>query len=382
MIGLIRTVSALHRERYGGEPLIAIAPGRVNLIGEHTDYNDGFVLPMAIDRYTAVAATARDDDEIRAFSTAFADEAAFSLADERIEQPREWQSYLKSIAFSLLDARVALSGADLTIASDVPLGSGLSSSASFEMAAGSALAAVSDTSVDPVDLALAGQRGEHRYVGIRCGIMDQLVVSTAEAGHAMLIDCRTLQSRALPLAPHWGVAVCDSLVRRELAGSAYNERRDDCEKAAQVFGVRALRDLTRAELEAGAKNLEPRVLRRALHVVDENERTLQAAQALENGDAFGFGELMTSSHGSLRDLYEVSTPELDELTALCLDVPGVFGARLTGGGFGGSVIALLERSAMDALKTRLAMAYYAPREETPAIFAVEPAAGVRFVSNP
>jgi len=382
MIELIKRVSALHRERYGGEPMIVVAPGRVNLIGEHTDYNSGFVLPMAIDRYTAVAVTTRDDDVVRGFSTAFDDDVTFTLKDARTLQQRDWTAYLKGIAFALLDRGVALTGCDMTIASDVPIGAGLSSSASFEMGVGAALAAASDVTIDPVELALTGQQSEHRYVGIRCGIMDQLVVSTAESGHAMLIDCRTLVSRALPLRSSWSVVVADSLVRRELAASEYNERRADCEAAAKAFGVRALRDLTRAQLEDGANRLEPRILRRALHVVDENERTLQAASALENGDGAQFGALMKASHESLRTLYEVSTPELDELSALCSGVSGVFGARMTGGGFGGSVVALVERTAVDALKERLAMAYYAPREESPAIAAVEPAAGVRFVSNP
>jgi galactokinase len=381
MIGLVRNVSAVHRERYGDEPMVVLAPGRVNLIGEHTDYNDGFVLPIAIDRYTAVAVSPRDDETVRGYSAAFDDEVTFSLADTREQQPREWTAYLKGIVFALLDSGTELVGCDMTIASDVPLGAGLSSSASFEIAVGAALLAVSNVTMDPVDLALAGQRSEHKYVGIRCGIMDQLAVSTSEPGHAMLIDCRTLQTSEVRVPEQWCVAVCDSLTRHELAGSEYNERRRDCETAARTLGVRALRDASTADLEAARSRMEERVFRRASHVIAENARTLEAAQAVAAGDGVRAGALMNASHESLRTLYEVTTPELDELASLCRDVPGVFGARMTGGGFGGSVVALLDRNASEELKRRLAMAFYGPRDEAPAVFVVEPAAGVRLVSK-
>ncbi|MBV9271106.1 MAG: galactokinase [Candidatus Eremiobacteraeota bacterium] len=381
MIALVRNVSAIHRARYGAEPLVAVAPGRVNLIGEHTDYNDGFVFPIAIDRYTAVAVTPRDDDTVVAYSTAFNEETTLSLGDVRERQPRDWSAYLKGIAFSLLDSGCELSGCDLTIGSDVPLGAGLSSSASFEVATGSALLASSNVSMDPVDLALAAQRSEHEYVGIRCGIMDQLAVSVSEAGYAMLLDCRTLQRREIAMPRQWCVAVCDSLTRHQLAGSEYNDRRRDCETAAQTMGVPALRDATMDDLERVRARLDDRVFRRAKHVIAENDRTLDAAQALADADGKNFGDLMAASHESLRTLYEVSTPELDELVQICSTVAGVFGARMTGGGFGGSVVALLQRDAAEELARRLAMAFYAPREETSAVFIVEPAAGARLVSK-
>ena len=383
---LVARASALHRERYGAQAQIAVAPGRVNLIGEHTDYNDGFVLPMAIDRYTAVAFSPRDDRVVRGYSAAFDAEIEFSLNDVREPQPREWGAYLKGIAFALLDRGIALEGCDLTILADVPLGAGLSSSASFEISAGMALLANAGQTLGAADLALAGQTSEHRYVGIRCGIMDQLVVASAEAGHALLIDCRSLQTQPIAMPSRWCVAVCDSLVRHELAGSAYNERRDDCERAVAMLavrlpGVRALRDVDIAMLDAASDELEERVYRRALHVVEENVRTLNAADALRSGDGVRLGELMRQSHASLRDLYQVTIPELDELAEICAQVDGVYGARMTGGGFGGSIVALLERDAAEALVHHAGFAYYAARDERPAISIVEPASGALLLSN-
>jgi len=383
---LVARASALHRERYGSQAQVAVAPGRVNLIGEHTDYNDGFVLPMAIDRYTAVAFSPRDDRIVRGYSAAFDAEIEFDLGETRERQPREWSAYFKGIAFALLDRGIALEGCDLTILADVPLGSGLSSSASFEIAVGTALLANAGQTLSTVELALAGQASEHRYVGIRCGIMDQLAVASAEAGHALLIDCRSLETQPIAMPARWCVAVCDSLVRHELAGSTYNERREDCERAVAMLavrfpGVRALRDVDIAMLDAASGVLEERVYRRALHVVEENVRTLSAADALRTGDGMRFGELMRQSHASLRDLYEVTIPELDELAEICAQVDGVYGARMTGGGFGGSVVALLERDAAEELVQRAGFAYYAARDERPAISIVEPASGALLLSN-
>lgn len=386
MRDLIARVSALHYERYGEEPQVAVAPGRVNLIGEHTDYNDGFVLPMAIDRYTAVAFSPRDDEGLCAYSSAYDAEASLTLGDSRSVERGDWSAYLAGITYALLDRGVALDGCNLTIAGDVPLGAGLSSSASFEMAVGTALLANSGQTLDAMDLARAGLTGEHRYVGIRCGIMDQVAVSAGESGHALLIDCRSLETQAVPVPASWCVAICDSLVRRKLASSQYNERRDDCERAVAVLAaqhrqVRALRDVDLAMLEASRPNMDDRAYMRALHVVNENARTLDAAQALRDHDGARLGKRMGESHVSLRDLYDVSIPELDELVELCEQTNGVYGARMTGAGFGGSVVAVLERAAAQALMERIALAYYAARDEVPAISVVEPVGGATLLTN-
>lgn len=358
------SLRAAFRERYDGRGArLFRAPGRVNLIGEHTDYNDGFVLPMAIERETIVAAAPRTDRTVRVHSLNLDESAEFDL-DAAVERRRGgWLDYVEGVA-RILDEGARLAGADLLILSDVPLGAGLSSSASLEISVGLALASLSGTDVDGVRLALAGQRAEHEYVGTKCGIMDQFTAAMARAGHALLIDCRTLHATHIPLDTSGVVvAICDTNVKHELSTSEYNRRREECEQGVRSLrsvlpSIRALRDVSVEEFERHAPRVLPDTIRRRCrHVVTENARTLAAAEALGRGDLTELGRLMNLSHSSLRDDYEVSCPELDALAEIALSVDGVLGSRMTGGGFGGSTVSLVRRDALEDFKKVVAAEY-------------------------
>jgi galactokinase len=311
------------------------APGRVNLIGEHTDYNDGFVLPAAIDRFTTIEATPRDDGRVHVESLGESDDFAL----DAIERTGTWRDYVRGVVALVAPAR----GATLRIESTVPRGGGLSSSASLEVAVGRAL----DAALPGEQLALLAQRAENEFVGVPCGIMDQFSVALARAGHALLLDCRDRSYRHIPIPDDVAIVVCDSRVRRRLAESGYADRRRACEAAAAQLGVPALRDATLEQVET----LDDETLcRRARHVVTENARTLAAAAALERGDLDAVGALMLESHVSMRDDFEIVPPRLDELAAVVRDVPGCRGSRLTGGGFGGCTVALVDEPAVGAVR--------------------------------
>jgi len=336
--------------RFGSSAtFITRAPGRINLIGEHTDYNDGFVLPMAIDRAVWIALRPRTDRRVRVHSLDFDQPCDCSLDDLR-KGNGDWSEYVKGVAWALIEACHRLSGWEGVVAGDVPIGSGLSSSAAMELAAARAFAAVSGLAWDPARMALIGQRAENGWVGVNCGIMDQLISAAGQAGHALLIDCRSLASQAVPLPAGYRFLVLDSAAPRTLAGSAYNQRRAECEAAVRRLqvaypGITALRDMTPAMLAAEAGRLDPVELKRARHVVTENERVLRSVEALRSGRAATLGELMLASHASLRDDYQVSSAELDALVAVAMDTPGVIGARMTGAGFGGCAVAMVEENA-------------------------------------
>jgi galactokinase len=350
------------RRRFGSAPRLFLAPGRVNLIGEHTDYNDGFVLPLAIDRVTIVAAAPRADRVVRAFSTAMNTEVEVNLEDLPHPLRGTFGDFVEGMARVLELAGVRLTGADLLIESDVPTGAGLSSSAALEIALGLALLAVSGQALTPETLALAGQRAEHEFVGTLCGVMDQLVVALGQRDHALLLDCRSLEHQLVPLDEARAVLlVSDTQVKHAHASSGYNCRRRECERAVSVLravlpGVRALRDVTSEGLDANEHLLPEPERRRARHVVSENARTLRAADALRRGDLGELGELMFASHRSLRDDYEVSVPELDCLVEAAAACPGVFGARMTGGGFGGCTVTLVEPAQAERVAGELARA--------------------------
>jgi galactokinase len=348
------------QSRFAASPRVFSAPGRVNLIGEHTDYNDGFALPMAIDRRTYVLAAPRADRKVVAHSQNLGQD--FELELDRPGPPRRgsWGDYVEGVVRALLDAGFPLQGASLLIASDVPAGAGLSASAALELSVGLAMTVLGGTpEPDRIALALAGQKAEHEYVGTRCGIMDQFVSALGRAGSAVLIDCRSLEPRAvaMPLAEAV-LVVCDTRVKHALASSAYNQRRHECEagvaRLRAVFPeIRALRDVTREGLQAQRALLSEVVYRRCLHVVSENERTLRAAAALVRGDLEEMGRLMNESHRSLRDDYEVSCAELDFAVELALTEPNLYGARMTGGGFGGCTISLCRPEAAERLVARI-----------------------------
>ena len=345
---------------FGASPRLFSAPGRINLIGEHTDYNDGFVLPMAIELRTYVAACARDSRRLTVKSLERDGIAQIDLDAPGSKRRGTWFDYVEGTARALLERGYPLRGADLLIRSDVPLGGGLSSSAALEMSVGFALCSISGVDPDRTELARAGQQAEHEYVGTLCGIMDQYVSAMARADHGLLIDCRTLGTDAIPLPlGDAAILVCDSGVRHELASSAYNERRRECERAAALLGAASLRDVTAAALDRAPAGLSDVLLRRARHVVTENARTLSAADAFRRRDLERAGRLMLESHASLRDDYEVSCPELDCLVAAATPLEGVYGARMTGGGFGGSAIVLLRADRVQAALRELEGVYRA-----------------------
>lgn len=361
---LASTITQAFAARFGAAPtFVARAPGRVNLIGEHTDYNEGFVLPMAIDRAAWLALRPRSDRHVCVHSLDFDQTVTFALADLH-RDGAGWAEYLKGVAWALQEAGLPLAGWEGVMAGDVPVGAGLSSSAAVELATARAFAAVSGLTWDAAAMARLCQRAENAWVGVNCGIMDQLISAAGVAGHALLIDCRSLAVQPVPLPAGAEVVVLYSAAPRTLASSAYNQRRAECEAAVARLqtlypGITALRDVTPAMLAAGAAWLRPTELRRARHIVSENERVLASAAAMQQGDLAGLGAAMTASHASLRDDYAVSSRELDLLVALALAQPGVWGARLTGAGFGGCAIALAAAGQGEAAAAAVMASYRA-----------------------
>jgi galactokinase len=361
------------------------APGRVNLIGDHTDYNDGFVMPMAIAFSTWVTSAPRSDRTVSLFSENFSEGMDFDLDEQSPHAQGHWSDYVKGIAITLERTGHRLHGGDLRIRSEVPIGSGLSSSAALEVASGFALLTNSGLIVDLTELARVCQRAENEFVGIRCGIMDQFVSCYGQAGKALLLDCRSLEYKLLPL-PDALVAVCNTMVKHSLATSQYNVRRRECEAAVRHFaqshpGVRALRDVTEADLKLYGDGLSEVIHRRSRHVITENARVLAGGAALEKGDLIALGQLMNSSHRSLRDDYEVSCKELDLMVELAQAVPGVYGARMTGGGFGGSTVNLIAPENVDEFRETVARGYEAATGLTPEIYICSASEGVEEVNG-
>jgi galactokinase len=334
---------------------IVRAPGRVNLIGEHTDYNDGFVLPMAIDRAIWIALSPRPDRLVRVHSLDFAESAEFSI--DRLEKQAGWIEYLKGVAWALQEAGHTLVGFDAVVAGDVPIGAGLSSSAAWELAAARGFAFTSEFAWDAAQMALLSQRAENKWVGMNCGIMDQMISAAGQANHALLIDCRSLATQSVPVPPGVAVVVLDTATRRGLVDSAYNERRWQCEAVAQFFSVKALRDVTLDQLNEKRDRLDRVAYRRALHVISENDRTLQAVEAMKRGAAIELGQLMQLSHLSLRDDFEVSSRELNIMVECAEHQSSCYGARMTGAGFGGCAVALARQDAAEAFSAGVAAEY-------------------------
>jgi galactokinase len=373
------------RERFGYPPQrLFRAPGRVNLIGEHTDYNDGFVLPMAIDRAVWVAVAPRTDRQVRAVALSLGpDEAlSFSLDGVQPDPVMRWSNYIRGVLALLERAGHRLGGLDLVFAGDVPIGAGLSSSAAVEVAVATAACHLFGLDLPQIELARLCQQAEHEFAGTQCGLMDQLISVLGQEGHALLIDCRHLTWQPVPLPAGVAVVVCDTSKRRGLADSAYNERRRECEEGARRLGVAALRDLDVERFEARAGQLPPLLHKRCRHVVYENDRTCRAVEALRRGDAATTGRLMNESHTSLRDLYEVSCDELDLMAALAQSQPGCWGARMTGAGFGGCVVALVEGSAAEAFSQTVATRYERQAQRTPALYVCQASAGAGPVPDP
>ncbi len=374
---------------YGRPPQwMAAAPGRVNVIGEHTDYNDGFVLPMAIDRYTIVAAAPSLDraDSIQLRSTI--GNGAISLDLNKSLRPGtkgEWSNYPAGVVAGFVARGAKLQGFDALIHSTVPLGGGLSSSAALEVSTATLLEIITGQTLDPVDKALLCQKAEHDYAGMPCGIMDQFISVMGRKDHLLLLDCRTRKPELVPMTdPSVSLLITNTNVKHELTSGEYAKRRAQCEQAAKSLGVSSLRDATAEMLQRARGNMDDVAFRRARHVIGEIERTVKAAQAVRASDWPKLGELMYASHESLRDDYEVSCDELDEVVKIAREIGpkgGVIGCRMTGGGFGGCTVALIQSSQVDAISAKVASEYERRTKIKPSLFVSRPAAGATVIKS-
>jgi galactokinase len=365
--------------------VVVRAPGRVNLIGEHTDYNDGFVFPVAIDRYVVFAARARSDNRAVIRSISFDEDTEFTI-NRGLEAKGHWSDYIMGMVSEFRDINLRLGGFEATIAGNVPLGAGLSSSAAVEMAVGRGLLELFDISMPGPKLAIVGQQAENRFVGVNCGIMDQFVSANGREGHALYLDCRDLSFELVPIADEdVRIVICNSGVKRGLTESSYNQRREACEDGvcqlalATGLAFHALRDVSRDHLEDYRGALTEEIYARCRHVVTEIERTSAAVEALKGGDLSAFGMAMAESHNSLRDDYEVSGPELDQLVKIADGVDGVYGARMTGAGFGGCIVCLTHKDAVDDLVAAVQRQYTAKSEYEGEVYACSAVNGVERV---
>jgi galactokinase len=372
------------RSLYNSDPQVFSAPGRVNLIGEHTDYNEGFVLPMAIERRTYVAGAPSGNSKIRVRSLTLGESFQFDLEHPGPKKRGSWLDYVEGTARALMDRGIPVAGADLLIDSNVPTGAGVSASAALELAVGIALAKLGGTAEpDRIKLALAGQAAEHQYVGTMCGIMDQYIAALGKQDGALLIDCRTLETKTVPIQLEGvSILICDTRVKHELSSSEYNLRRAECLRGSNILakslpGVRTLRDVSVADFERLATQLPGVVRSRCRHVVTENARTLAAVEALTAGDLEKMGKLMTQSHVSLRDDYQVSCEELDVAADLASAEEGVYGSRMTGGGFGGCTVTLLKNEAIERVSSAVKGAFAARGWKEPELFASTACEGAR-----
>jgi len=379
--GSARTVAERFLAVYGTSPSgLFRAPGRVNLIGEHTDYNDGFVMPVAIDFSCYSAIRSRSDRTLSVYSQQFQENIEFNL-DRLVGPPKKhWSDYVRGVAAVLRDEGYPLKGADLLIDGQVPIGSGLSSSASIEVSSALALTSLGGITVPLGTLARLCQRAENEYTGARCGIMDQFVSCFGRQDQALLLDCRSLEMTYLALPPNVCLVICNTMVRHELAAGEYNERRASCERSIEAIrkflpNIRALRDLTLEDLEKYGSLLSEIDFRRCRHVITENARVIDAKEALGHVDLARFGQLMYQSHNSLNHDYEVSCRELNLMVSLARNLPGVYGARMTGGGFGGCTINLVEREAVTEFQTSVAHEYEKLTDLSPQISASSAAGG-------
>lgn len=377
---LEQQIVQVFEKRYATSPALVVrAPGRVNLIGEHTDYNDGFVLPLAIDRAAWIALRPTDDQRVTVHSLDFGESDVFDL-DHLDQKPGSWADYVRGVAWALRQHGYATAGWQGVMAGDVPVGAGLSSSAALELAVARAFCAVAGWPWDASRMALIGQYAENKWVGVNCGIMDQMISAAGVAGHALLIDCRSLDNTPIPLPAGTAVVVLDTATRRGLVDSAYNERRAQCEAAARHFRVTALRDISVVQLEAAQPELDALTYRRARHVVTENDRVLQACDAMRAGDALTLGRLLDASHVSLRDDFQVSNRELDTIVEIAAAHPACLGARMTGAGFGGCAVALVADEGAEAFVASVVQAYAAATGLTPRVYVCQASNGAEVVT--
>jgi galactokinase len=388
--GLVKRAADRFKERYGRETeWIVAAPGRVNIIGEHIDYNDGFVLPMAIDRYCVFAAAANGSSDAKVFSAATDDETTIPLWSSSAARSGEvrkhghWSNYVAGVISGCSARGMRPAGFDAVVESEVPVGGGLSSSAAIEVATATLIEAMTGVSLDPIEKALLCQKAEHEYAGVPCGIMDQFASVMCRPDHLMLLDCRSQQIEHIPLSdPNITVLIVNTNVKHELSGGEYAERRSQCESAARKLGVASLRDASLERLESKRSELSDVEYRRARHAIGEIARTVEAAAAIRAEKWPKVGELMYASHNSLRDDYEVSCAELDLLVELARQIGpagGVIGSRMTGGGFGGCTVSLVEAAKVDEVARRLSQSYRVKTGIEPSILMSRPARGAHVV---
>ena len=375
-------------EIYGVPPqTIVRAPGRVNLIGEHTDYNDGYVLPIAIDRDILIGAAPSAEPTVCLYSVNFDRISMFSLDDIMRDPVNDWSDYPRGVAYMLQKRRKKIGGANLVIQGDIPLAAGLSSSAALEVASAMAFQALDEFEMSGPEMALLCQAAENEFVGVNCGIMDQFISRLGRKNHALFIDCRTLEHEAVPL-PEDGikVIVADTLKKRGLVDSEYNVRRAQCEEAVSILrtylpSIKALRDVTAPDFRRYGRELPPTVRRRAEHVIMENSRVLESVEALRHGKLALFGRLMNQSHESLCDKYEVSCRELNALAEAAWRIPGVYGSRMTGAGFGGCTVSLVAADAVEEFLERVPAEYRARIGVTPSVYVCTPEGGAEVLMN-
>ncbi len=371
-----------YREQFGQSPILAAsAPGRVNLIGEHTDYNDGFVLPIAIDKRIGIAGSPRDDAQVRLYSLNFKCGENFSI--DSLTKEDKWTDYIKGVIHELLKAGHRVKGFNAVLYGDIPQGSGLSSSAAIEVATAFFLAQTYQLALSPEETATLCQRAENQFVGMNCGIMDQFISRLGTTDHALHIDCRDLSYHQIPFQiDGYTIAICNSHVKHKLVDSPYNERRAQCEEGVRLLktkieGITALRDVSAAQLEEHTASLPPVVFQRCKHVVTENERVIQAVRVLQEGDLHSFGALLNQSHDSLRDDYAVSCSEVDRLVDIARSVDGTMGSRITGGGFGGCTVNIVKESALEHFQKVVLEEYARHTEITADIYIVKAEDGAR-----
>lgn len=366
------------RKEFKVEPTwITKSPGRVNIIGEHTDYNDGFVLPMAINYATRIALRPREDSRVIIKALDLDEILEFDLGDFK-KGKGGWQEYIKGVAWALQEKGHELKGWEGVFSGNVPIGAGLSSSAALELALARAFSLVSDLDWDPAQMALTCQKAENHWVGVSTGIMDQMISASGKENFALMIDCRSLETRHVPLLKNTRFVILDTATRRGLVDSAYNERREQCETVACHFGVPALRDIALEQLEAKLGVLDMQLYRRARHIITANQRVLDAVKALEVGDAETLGLLMNQSHTSMRDDFEISREEMDQMVAIAQKQPGCYGARMTGGGFGGCAVALVEKDQVETFQEAVVREYQQATGLDPRVYATFAANGTSF----
>ncbi len=362
MISRIAALKAYHKQQTGDDaPRIFQAPGRVNLLGEHTDYSGGFCMPAALSFNTLIAATTRPDRTLRLHSLDYQETVSVPLDDLESWRTGEgaghWGAYLAGAAWSLNERGIVITGADFSVSGNVPQGAGLSSSASVEVASATALLALAGASLPGPQIALACQRAENVYVGAPCGIMDQYISACGVAGNALAIDTRALSAELAPIPDALRLVVCNSMVRHSVGGGEYGQRRQEVEEAAAAIGVKELRDATLADLEAASSKMSLEAFKRGRHVISDSQRVLDGVAALRSGDTAGFGRLMSAAHISYRDDFEASCEECDLLVELAMDLPGCLGSRLTGGGFGGCTVSLVTAGAAENFAAALQARY-------------------------